>query len=112
MTGSPAAVRAISAFLPSGRVRYRENSCGRSRNRIEPGRQYGAAGRGGGVAVRLVLRAQGGRVDAGLAELDGMANEPAFDTRRLDLDMKLQGKLLRPAAERLDRAGRRRWPPC
>ena len=76
--------------------------------RIEPRRQHLASNFARRRPERARLLAHLARIDAGLAELDGVADEPAFEPRRLGLQMKLQRELRRRAGERLHRTMRRR----
>src|SRR5580704_7906594 len=96
-SGSPTTGRVAPAFWLSDRRRCRESSCGRAYHGVEPSRQHFAAKLARRRPQRVHLPADLARIDAGLAELDGMADQPGFEPRRLSLQMKLQPKLRRRA---------------
>ena len=90
-------------------ARYRESSCGCSRHSIEPGRQHVASkfARSPRPSARPASRSSRGSIP-GLAELDGVADEPAFEARRLGLEVKLQARAATACGESLHRTMRRR----
>src|SRR5580700_8444053 len=109
--GSPTTGRAAPAFWLSAWRRCRESSCGRAYHRVEPSGQHFAAKLARRRPKRLRLPAHLARIDAGLAELDGMADQPGFESRRLGFQMKLQRELRWRAEKRLHRAMGRRGEP-
>ena len=75
---------------------------------IEPSREHFLSEFARRRAERARLHTQFARIEAGFAELDGVADQPAFEPRRLRFQMKLQGELRRRAHECLHRAMLRR----
>src|ERR1700731_775096 len=92
-TGSPTAGRAAPAFWLSDRPRCRESSCSCAYHGVEPGRHHLAAKLARRRPQRLHLAANLAWIDAGLAEFDGMADQPSLKARGLGLQMKLQRQL-------------------
>src|SRR6476469_8765907 len=108
-------VSSASDWLASRRPRSSLScalSCGtRSGNMIKPSGQHFAAEFADRRAVGLCLRAQRPRIDAGLAQFDGVADQPILEPRGLGLQMKLQGELRWLTRKRLHRTVRRKRKP-